>query len=110
MVSVCMSKNDRMSNMRGIRTFQLQGSIHHLHGPSHPQPGAQPCYAQLYFLGSNEATAFQQAQNPNICADLLNLLTERFDDHNSYAHLYKRAARALDDVTSQRSQDQVTLN
>lgn len=110
MVSVNMKPNDRMNNTTGLKTFQLQGSIHHILGTSHVQPGTRPSYAQLYFLSPDDATTHRYDRNPNISRCLFELLTTQFDLHNSFARKYHRAAEALEYASTPHSQDRVTLN
>jgi hypothetical protein len=108
--SVKMNTNARMQNTTELRTFQLQGTIHHISGSNHPQPESRPSYAQLYFLLPEEAISIRCNRNPNLNPELLHLLTYKFNKHNGYSRLFRRASEAFNQAASQHPADRVTLD
>jgi hypothetical protein len=48
-------KLDRVQSRRGPRTFQIHGTLYHVEGPSEPDEGRPPTFAQIYFYDLNEA-------------------------------------------------------
>lgn len=85
----------------GVQQFTVNGAVHHLIGPLHPNnpnPGEtapQHKFAQIYILDPDEEIAARMAVIPKLKQDLLQQLQDAAHAVNPYVQAYEKAKTAL---------------
>ncbi|POS86321.1 hypothetical protein EPUL_001198 [Erysiphe pulchra] len=85
----------------GLRSFSIHGQIYHQTSAA-MQEGAVPRYAQLYFVGSEQAVEARIEGN-NLNPDIVRSLIELIEQNNSFFEYYHTALRSLQESENQGS-------